>query len=95
MNAKMVQNEASTNGMIKEFSKLSATMKSLVLAITGQKVPGMDGIFPIKNLEDLQTIELLMQSSEDFPLKLVILTFFLSDDLSFYQNAFSFCFSSI
>lgn len=63
--------EASNNVLVHEFSKLSATMKSVVSAITGQNVSDMDGIFPIKNTAGLENIIRLSQSSDDFPLKLV------------------------
>lgn len=71
MATKLDQVQSSNTVLVHEFSKLSATHKSLVLAITGQKIPEMDDIFPIKSLRNMENIIRLSQSSEDFPLKLV------------------------
>lgn len=71
MATKLAQVESSNAVLVHEFSKLSASQKSLVLAMTGQKMPDMDEVLPIESLADVENIIRLMQSSDDFPLKLV------------------------
>lgn len=78
MVTKLNQVESANMVLVHEFSKLNATVKSLVLAISGQKIPDMDDLFPIKKMENLEKIIRLSQSSEDFPLKLVISDLFLA-----------------
>lgn len=75
LNEKLDRVEASNNVLVHEFSKLSANVKSLVVAFTGQKMSDMEALFPIQDTEYLEKIIRLSQSSDDFPLKLVNLLF--------------------